>query len=220
MPSISYTALRSIERVSFEVSNSLTIAVTSTGSPNVSTFTDSVSPGNLAGLNSGEWVLVSGFTTAVNNGWHQVVGASSGGIITVSTILTVEAAGASVTILGHLRGNNITYSFDVSFTTDDRERKVTKFTNVALDGNAETLTQRRQEYFNITTSAMDTGSTDYPQMIEFLDSCESGETFTFDRVGTVAVPDDELVAYLDGSGYVEQRLPNITGRRISFRIRT
>lgn len=219
MPAITYTALRSIERVSFSSENKTTIAATSSGSPNVSTFTDSSSPGSLAGLNSGEWIYVTGFTTAANNGWHQVSGASSATVITVSSILTVEAAGDAVTILGYLRGSGQQYSFDVSFTSDNRNRKVTKFVSVALDGNTETLTQRRTENYNISSSVLDTTESEYSQWIEFLDSCESGETFTFDRVGSVATADDPVSALIDSEGYTEQRLENITGRRISFRVR-
>jgi len=219
MPAITYTALRSIERVTAEAKNKTTIAVTSSGSPNLSTFTDSESPGNLGGLNNLEWIYVTGFSTSTNNGWHQVSGLSSAGVITVTSILTVEAAGNTITILGYLRGYNQSYSIDVSFTNDDRERLVTKFKNVALDGNIETLTQRREEFFNITSAVLDTALSDYPQFIEFLDSCESGEVFTFDRVGSIAIPDNAVSAFLSGSGYTEQRLDNITGRRISFRIR-
>jgi len=219
MPAITYNALRSIERVSFELFSSLTLSVNSAGSPNVSTFNDSSSPGSLAGLNVNEWILVSGFSNTLNNGWHQVSGSSTASTITVNSILVSEPAGNSITILGYLRGKNQSYSFDVSFTSDDRMRKVSKFTNIAIDGNTETLTQRRTESFNITSSVLDTGLTDYPQWIEFLDSCESGETFVFDRVGSVAVPDNILSAVLDGEGYTEQRLENITGRRISFKVR-
>lgn len=219
MPAITYTALRSIERVSFASENQTTIAATSSGSPNVSTFTDSASPGSLSGLNSGEWIFVSGFTTAANNGWHQVSGVSSGGLITVTSILTVEAAGDTVNILGYLRGSGQQYSFDVSFTADDRDRRVTKFVNVALDGNTETLTQRRTENYNILSSALDTAESEYSQWIEFLDSCESGEAFTFDRLGSVATADDPVSSLIEGEGYIEQRLENITGRRIAFRIR-
>ena len=220
MSSITYTALRGIERVSFETLNQTTIAATSSGSPNVSTFTDSNSPGTLAGLNDEEWIYVTGFTTAANNGWHQVSGASSANTITVTSILTAEVAGDTVTILGYLRGYGATYAMDVSSQVDDRSREVTKNMSVALDGTTETVTHRRQNFYNITSGYLDTTSTDYPQYVEFLESCESGEGFSFDRDGSVAVPDTLIPAYLEGNGYTEQRLENITGRRISFRIRT
>jgi len=220
VPSISYTALRSIERTSFSANNKLTIAATSTGSPNVSTFTDSNSPGNLAGINSGEWIYITGFSIEVNNGWHQVSVNSTTGLITVSTILTAESAGSSITILGYLRGFGQVYSFDTAFTSDDRNRVVTKAISTSLGGNIETLSNRRENFYNILSQVLDSNGTDYPQFIEFLDSCESGESFTFDRVGTIAIPDNAITVYLDGNGYTEQRLANITDRRISFRIRS
>ncbi len=218
MPAITYTALRSITRTSFETLSSITISVTSTGSPNTSTFADS---GNgLSGLNNEEWIYVTGFTTAANNGWHQVTGASTSGAITVTSILTAEAAGGTITILGYLRGGNQAYSIDVSFTNDDRQRQVTKVRSVALSGNTETLTHRREDFFNITSSVLSTTGTDYDQFIEFLDSCESDETFSFDRIGTSATPVNPKTARIEGDGYTEQRLSNITDRRISFRLRT
>lgn len=219
MPAITYTALRSITRTSFETLVNTGISVTSTGSPNVSTFNDSASPGNLSGLLNAQWIYVAGFTTAVNNGWHQVSGTSSANGIVVTTILTAEAAGNSIEILGYLRGSEQSYSIDVRFTADDRQRQVTKIQSVALSGNTETLTQRREDFFNITSQVLDTTATNYDQFIEFLDSCESGETFDFDRVGSVATPVDPRTCRIDGNGYTEQRLENITDRRISFRIR-
>jgi len=217
MPSLTYTALRSIERTTFSVSAKTTIAATSAGSPNVSTFTDSASPGNLKGVTNNQWIYI---VTPLNTGWHQVIGTSTAGLITVASILTVEAAGSPVTILGYLRGFNQSYSIDVSFTNDDRQRLVTKNVSKALDGSIETLTHRRETYYNITSSAMDTLDADYPQFIEFVDSCESGENFIFDRDGSIAVPLNAISATIEGTGYTEQRLPNITGRRISARIRT
>jgi len=220
MPAIIYTALRSIKRTSFESLSKTTISVTSTGSPNTSTLSDSASPGSLSGLSNGDWVKVTGFTTTVNNGWHQVLSTSNANAITVNTILTVEAAGNVITILGYLRGSGQSYSIDVRFTNDDRQRKVTKTEAAALSGNTETIVHRRENFFSIVSQVLDTTGTNYDQFIEFLDSCESGESFTFDRTGSVATPVDQLTARLTGDGYTEQRLSNITDRRIAFRIRT
>lgn len=219
MPAITYTALRSVTRTSFEVLSSTTISVTSSGSPNVSTFSDIASPASLAGLNTDEWIYVTGFTTTANNGWHQISSTSAANTITTNSILTVEAAGDTITILGYLRSANEAYSIDVSYTADNRQRQVTKVKSVSLSGNTETLTHRREDFFNITSGVLSTIGTDYDQFIEFLDSCESGEEFTFDRTGSVAVPVNPRTGRLSGDGYTEQRLENITDRRISFRIR-
>ena len=219
MPAITYTALRSVTRTSFEALDATTISVTSSGSPNVSTFSDSSSPGLLSGLSVDEWIYVTGFTTAANNGWHQISGTSAPNTITTNSILTVEAAGDTVTLLGYLRSANEAYSIDVTYTVDNRQRQVTKVSSVALSGNTETLTHRREDFFNITSGVLSTTGTDYDQFIEFLDSCESGEQFNFDRTGSVAVPVNPRTGRLSGDGYIEQRLENITDRRISFRIR-
>lgn len=217
MPSISYTALRSIVRVSFSAETKTTISVSSTGSPNVSTFSDSASPGSLGGLNSGEWVLVSGFTDSANNGWHQLSIDSTPTLITVTSILTTAAAGDTVSLIGYLHGLNETVATDIRLQSDDRQRSVVKNQAIALDGNVETLTHRRVDFYNVTTGVLIPA--DYKLMIQFLDSCESGEAFSYDRDGTLASPDNAVSAFIDTNGYTEQRLANITDRRISFRIR-
>ena len=49
-------------------------------------------------LSNGQWIYVSGFTEAANNGWHQVSGTPTASKIIVTSNLTTEAAGDSVTI--------------------------------------------------------------------------------------------------------------------------
>lgn len=71
----------------------------------------------------GQFIYVSGFTETANNGWHEVVTATASKI-TVSSTLTTEAAGDSVTIKSsHLR-NGVTRK---SFTLEKEFADKTQF---------------------------------------------------------------------------------------------
>lgn len=61
-----------------------------------SKFTDSGS--GLVGIETGDWVVVSGFATAANNGIFEVVTGGVAGEIVVDATLVDESAGPSVTI--------------------------------------------------------------------------------------------------------------------------
>jgi len=207
MPGITYTALRSITRVQFESLSKTDVSTT------ISTFSSVA--GDLLGLNSGEWVNVTGFTDIANNGWHQLNENSTASTITVTSTLVVEAAGNSVSIVGYLRGQEQPYSFDLGMQVDDRQRVPTKTVLKALAGNVETLTHRREEFFSVTTLPLN--NAEYDQVIEFLDSVESDEIWTFDRTGSIAVPVNKLGARIEGNGYTEQRVGNAY-RTFSFKL--
>lgn len=205
MTAVTYTALRSITRTSFEAQAKVDISTT------VSTI-DSVA-GEFLGVNSGEWVLVTGFTNAANNGWHQLSVASTTTTITVTSTLVVEAAGDSVTILGYLRGNGQLYSIDVKVKSMDRKRVVDKAVSKSIDGTTESvLNYSRNNYIISTTSLTGTA---YDQFIEFLDSCENREPFSFDKNGTVASPSTTESAKITSNGYQEARFSN-TGDRVAI----
>lgn len=214
MPSVTYTVLRSIIRVSFESLQKTDVSVSAAGSPQTFSF-DSVA-GNFAGLNSGEWVLVAGFANTANNGWFQLSMNSTANKITVTAVMAVESAGNTIDVTGYLHGKGEILGLDMRFLSDDRNRQITKFKATAINGNSETLTQRRENYFNIVSNVLIPA--EYKQYKQFLDSCESGESFTFDREGTLANINDPLTSYLDNDGYTESRLANNIDKQISFRI--
>lgn len=214
MPSVTYTVLRSIIRVPFESLQKTDVSVNVAGSPEVYSF-DSVA-GDFAGLKAGEWVLTSGFANAANNVWSQLSIDSTANKITVTNTLSVEAAGNTVDVIGYLHGKGEELGIDMRFFADNRNREITKFKAVAINGNTETLTQRRENYFNITSNVLI--PSEYKQYKQFLDSCESGEGFVFDREGTLANVDKPLSAFLDSDGYSEQRLANNIDKQIAFRI--
>ncbi len=203
MTAVTYTALRSITRTSFSASAKTDISTT------VSTFSSVA--GDLLGANSGEWVLVSGFANSTNDGWHQLSTNSTTTTITVTSTLVVEAAGNSVTILGYLRGLEQIYSIDLRVKSMAKKRVVSKAVSKSLDGSTESQLNFSKNAYAIDTSSL-TGSI-YDQFIEFLDSCENGEAFSFDKDGTVASPSTIISAKITGNGYQEARFSN-TGNRV------
>jgi len=211
MPAITYIALRSITRLAFQVLSKTDIKADSITGTN---FFNSVA-GDFLGLNVGDWIFVTGFITSANNGWHQLAFNSNTNGITVTGTLIPEAAGNTITILGYLRGFGISYSFDLGMQQDDRQRLPTKTVLKSLAGNVETLTDRREDFFQLTTLPIN--NNEYNQVIEFLDSCESDEGFTFDRTGTVATPVNPVGARIEGNGYTETRMGNAY-RAFSFKI--
>jgi hypothetical protein len=77
----------------------------------------------------GQWVKVTGFTTAGNNGYAKVLTKTNAKITVSGLTLTNEASGDSVTIKGALLKNSST---DVSFTLEKEFADVTEF--VAFTG--------------------------------------------------------------------------------------
>lgn len=217
MPAIKYIAQRSIIRVAFEVIGAADVSTDlSTSSPPVSTFNSTTT--DLSGINANEWINVSGFNNGANNNWHQLEIDSTPNRITLNanTQLVTEAAPASATVTGYLHAKDNEYPLDLTFTTDNRERSIVKINSESLGGQIETITHRRLEFFSVNSGVVE--PVDYPYMIEFLDSCESNEIFTFDRVGSIAVPVSPVAAVLEGIGYIEERV-GIEDRRFSFRVR-
>jgi len=171
--------------------------------------------GDFDGLKAGEWILVSGFTNTVLNDWYQLIEDSNVNQIPVTTTLAVEAAGDSVSIIGYVRGAKATFSFNLECQQEDVSRKIIKSVATALDGNTETITQRRENRFNLAVTLI--GDAALNQMIEFLNSVESGEIFTFDQVGTTKKVINPLSAKIDGNGYSISRVGNAY-KTISFRL--
>jgi len=207
MAAFTYTALRSIARLSFDVFQANDITVSLNAFTSLTTV--------LSGLKSGDWILVSGVPDKTNDGWHEVSTNSLSTSISVTSTLNVQASGNVVSIVGYVRGQGSSYSFDLSLQSDDRKRVPTKQVSTSLSGKTETLTHRREEFYLLKTQYLD--PIQYLQVIEFLDSCESDEYFSFDRIGTVSNPMSSKPARLTSKGYTENRIANFY-REISFEL--
>lgn len=212
MARITYTALREFEATGYSKT-----AVDIAAAASDDSFSSVGSPINtsLLGLSDDEWILVSGFVTAANNGWFQVNGASTSTKIlqSTSTVLVNESAGPSVSIVGYERG--LGQSYNLEFYTEQVPRSVKVKRSVAqpMDGGApEILTFGREVFVDVTVLGPLGALITEAQMLqwrEFLASVEGGETFTFDRYGTVASPVEAKTAMLMSDEYTEERIVGI-----------
>lgn len=98
---------------------------------------------------------------------------------------------------------------DVSVTrqfrliTRTRSEKAVTQRNTALGGSIESLFFRAELSFNCQTELIEPLSQLEKQIVEFLASVQNGEVFTFDRLGTIAVPDNPLTCIITSSTFAE-----------------
>lgn len=64
--------------------------------------------------------------------------------------------------------------------------------NTSLSGSVESLLLRSEKHFSCQTQLIEPRSLDEAKVLEFLASVENAELFTFDRYGTIAVPDNPV----------------------------
>jgi len=212
MSVFTYTALREFEPTGFSKSGTDISAAAGDDSFNATST-------NLSGLLDNEWILVAGFANAANNGWFHANGNSTTTKISqdTSASLVTEAAGPSVTIVGYKRGLGQSYSIEIG-TSGDRSVKVTRNVQQPLGGGApEVLLHRRESTVMVTTGYI--SEAQIKQWREFLASAEGGETFTYDRLGTVAAPDNPVQAALESESYTEMRVGDSSSYQLSFPIR-
>lgn len=176
---------------------------------------------NLSGLLDNQWIKVSGFANAANNGWFQVNGNSTTTKISqdTTTSLVTEAAGPSVTITGYKRGLDQAYNLEFKAEQADRKVKVMRSSQQPIGGGApETVLYRQEVTVDMLTEVLSEAS-QVPQFREFLASASAGEIFTCDRYGTVASPVDPRQAILESADYEEKRVIATMQQRIQLAIR-
>lgn len=215
MGAITYTALRQFEPTGFSKTGTDISAAAGDDSFNATSTV-------LSGVLDNEWVLVSGFANAANNGWFQANGNSTSTKISqdTTTSLVTEAAGPSVTIVGYKRGLNQSYSMDFGVEKADRRVKTMRSSHQPMGGGApEVLNYRDEQYVDVATSIV--AEALLAQWREFLASVSGGESFSFDRYGTTASPIEAKTVMLASEDYIEQREGTAyPGRyRFSFQVR-
>lgn len=211
MSTITYTAKREIEKLAYLKTGTDISAAAADDSFNA-TSTD------LSGLLDDEWINVSGFVAAADNGWFQANGASTANKIAqdTSTALVDEAAGPTITIQGHKRGLGQQYTLEFGAFLIDRSVKDDKVVHRAIGGGLpESIFRHSDVIWSFRTEVLAEALT--VQWREFLASVKNTEPFTFDPFGTIAVPDAPVTVYLDGKGYAEQRFSVL--RKQSFDLR-
>jgi hypothetical protein len=221
MGAITYIALREFEPTGYAKTGTDISAAAGDDSFNATSTV-------LTGLLNDEWILVEGFANAANNGWFQANGNSTSTKIAqdTTTSLVTEAAGPMVTITGYRRGLDQTYTLEFYSERVDRSVQVKRSVQQPMGGGApEVLTYRRETFVDVRIlgplGALLT-ETQILQWREFLASAEGGETFTFDRYGTVAVPVEPKSAILERPDYMEERIAgagNAGMYKLGFRVR-
>jgi hypothetical protein len=199
MGSISYTALREIEKLAYLKSGTDIFAAAVDDSFNATTT-------DLSGLLDDQWIEATGFADPANNGWFQAFGNSTATKINqdTSAALVDEGPGPSIVLQGHVRGLNQLYAIDIEFGKADRRADVRRRRNVAVGGAVETVLQRRDVLWSLTTDFI--AEAGLAQWREFLASVEGGESFVVDPYGTAAAPDTPLVVSLESDSYQENRV--------------
>lgn len=106
-------------------------------------------------------------------------------------------------------------SYTLEFYSEkvDRSVKVKRSMQQPIGGGApEVLTYRRETFVDVTVLGPLGALLTEAQILqwrEFLASVEGGETFTFDRYGTVAVPVEAKTAILASEDYTEERITGV-----------
>ena len=103
---------------------------------------------------------------------------------------------------GVTENDSIDYDFQVSAV--DRSTKPKIGQSVSLSGWQETVRDRTDELYRITTVPV--LEADFDHFRQFLDSVDGGEQFTLDPYGTIAVPVQAMTCVLSSKGYREKRV--------------
>lgn len=96
------------------------IAAATTGNKYTSTTTDFTTKN----LNVGQWINVSGFSTAGNNGYAKVVSFTATNLVVSGLTLTTESSGATIAMKGKMLRNGVK---ETSFTLETEMTDITEF---------------------------------------------------------------------------------------------
>ena len=135
------------------VCSSATVSAAATGNKFTGTFTAPT---------AGEWIKVSGFTNAANNGYFKVVAASTSEITVSGGTLVDEASATGISIVqgGSIVNGTSLSTFNLERTYADLSSELSLFLGMAINGLS----------LNVPVEGEITGG------LEFLGSSESSET--------------------------------------------
>lgn len=129
--------------------------------------------------------------------------------------VTYTAVDRGSLVSGHSDGTS--YSLDFRAASINRARGRDAEESVSLSGKTETLFNRQDKTWTITTTHVE--DADFGQWEEFLDSVAGGESFTLDPYASgAASPSDPKTVVLVGDP-TEPHAGQTLKRRISFKAR-
>ncbi len=99
-----------------------------------------------------------------------------------------------------------------------QQTKAIRKQNTSISGNVESILYRRERIYNCQTELIVPRSPEEARIQEFIGSTLNGETFQFDRYGTLAEPDNIVQCYLVSTA-VTAAEQGKTYHRYSFVIR-
>jgi len=95
---------------------------------------------------------------------------------------------------------------DIRLLTKRLQRKPKRKQNTGLSGSIESLLLRSEKHYSCQTGVIVPRSLDEARILEFLASVENGETFTFDRYGSTAQPDNPITCYMVSAAFNEDEV--------------
>lgn len=104
---------------------------------------------------------------------------------------------------------NSSYSLDLPCVAVDPKRDPRVETQETLSGARESLRYHAVMTYAVTLAPLQ--GTELRAVLEFLDSVEAGEAFTFDPHGSANDPDAPVTAELESGGYPLNRRPQGKG---------
>ena len=87
-------------------------------------------------------------------------------------------------------------SRDIRLLTSRRRGRSVVKQNTAISGAVESLLHRSERHYNCQTAVLIPNDLPDLQLIEFYGSVQNAETFTFDRFGTIAQPDNPVTCIM------------------------
>jgi len=117
-------------------------------------------------------------------------------------------------ISGHTA--SMSYNLETSAMDVTPSHSADMSSNITLDGTTESLLNRIDKSYSVSTGWIASSSVD--AWWEFIDSVAAAETFTFDAVGTIAVPVNPIIVVLEGKARCSHTAGGIW-YRFSFTVR-
>ncbi len=89
-----------------------------------------------------------------------------------------------------------TVTRDIRLLANRRTGRSVVKQNTSISGAVESLLHRSEKHYNCQTALIIPNDLPDLQLLEFYGSVQNAETFTFDRFGTIAQPDDPVTCIM------------------------
>ena len=152
---------------------------------------------NISGIPNGYSIYITGFTNSVNNGWHTLNAASTSTAISVTTNLTSELAGNTITITDYVHRYGSQYQLETLPAELLVWEKAESAESVSQGGLEQSIMRRIDYGWNFASDYIEDAN--LPFWREFLHSCMGKEPFLFDAYGTIASADNQQICVINGT---------------------